>query len=171
MPSLWHGGQNMHEMRSEAPAGAQADWVNEAAMQGVGAWHGHDPATAGGGGYLDECTPLQLWDDAKFRELAAMGLPQVWLDVARDIGYEAFMRVWRRLDAATELLSDSESMIEVKLRRHASFQRFQRNRFIEALVDMGLQASEIRDRVARDIGDNLTLRHIQRIARTRRVTP
>ena len=161
----------MHESRSAAHAGVQVDWVHDAAMQGVGVRHGHEAATAGGGGYLDECTPAQLWDDAKFRELAAMGLPQVWLDVARDIGYDAFMRVWRRLDAATELLSDGESMIEVKLRRYASFQRFQRNRFIEALVDMGLQNPEIRDRVARDIGDNLTLRHIQRIARTRRVAP
>lgn len=161
----------MNETRSAALAGAQLDWVNDEAMQGVGARHRHDLGPGGGGGYLDECISAELWEDAKFRELAAMGLPQVWLDVAHDIGYDAFMRVWRRLDAASELLSDGESMIEVQLRRYASFQRYQRNRFIEALVDLGMEGPAIRDRVAREIGDNLSLRHIQRIARTRRVAP
>jgi len=159
----------MHEMRNASPAGAQIDWVNDAAMEGVGARQGHDQPLAGGGGYLDECTPAQLWTDAKFRELADMGLPQVWLDVAQDLGYDAFMRMWRRLDAAVELRSDTESMIEVQLRRYSSFQRYQRNRFIESLAGTGLSVKEIRERVSQEIGEKLSPKHIRRLANARRV--
>lgn len=161
----------MHEKRSAAHAGAQVDWVGHPDPQGVGARHRHDPAPAGGGGYLDECTPPQLWEDAKFRELADMGLPSVWLEVAHDLGYEPFMRMWRRLDAAIELRSDAESMIEVQLRRYSSFQRYQRNRFIEALVAMGVPTREIRERVKADIGEDLSHTHIRRLASRRKVRP
>ena len=159
----------MHETRSATPAGAQLDWVNDDAMQGVGARHRHGQPTPGGGGYLGECTPSQLWEDAKFRELADMGLPQVWLLVAHELGYDAFLRLWRTLDAAVELRSDTESMIEVQLRRYSSFQRFQRNRYIETLVDQGLNNRQIRARVKVDIGEELSPKHIERLANRRRV--
>lgn len=159
----------MHERRSGAHAGAQVDWVGHADVQGVGARHCESLAPTGGGGYLDECTPPELWEDAKFRELADMGLPSVWLEVAHDLGYEPFMRMWRRLDAAIEMRSDTESMIEVQLRRYSSFQRYQRNRFIEALVAMGVGTREIRDRVQKDLGEDLSHTHIRRLAARRRV--
>lgn len=155
----------MHETRSAAPAGTQLDWVNDEAMQGVGDRHGHGLPAPGGGGYLDECTPSQLWEEARLRELAEMGLPQVWLDVAREIGYDPFMRMWRVLDSAVELRSEGDSMILVQMRRYASFQRFQRNRFIESLVDMGFSGVEIRDSVNREIGEQLSLSHIHRLAK------
>lgn len=155
----------MHETRSAAPAGTQLDWVNDEATQGVGARHGHGLPAPGGGGYLDECTPSQLWEEARLRELAEMGLPQVWLDVARQIGYDPFMRMWRVLDSAVELRSEADSMILVQMRRYASFQRFQRNRFIESLVDMGFSGVEIRDSVNREIGEQLSLSHIHRLAK------
>lgn len=159
----------MIETRSATHAQAQIDWVHDQAMQGVGARHRHEPGSQGGGGYLDECTPPELWQEAKFRELFDMGLPTVWLEIAHELGYDAFMRLWRRLDAATEMRSDAESMIEVQLRRYSSFLRFQRNRFIEALVDMGVSHREIRERVRRDIGEDLSPSHIRRLAARRRV--
>ena len=154
----------MHERRSAAHAGAQLNWVDLAHEAGVGARQGHGQPTAGGGGYLHECTPSQLWEEARLRELAEMGLPQVWLDVAREVGYDSFMRLWRVLDSAVELRSESESMIEVQLRRFSSFQRYQRNRFIESLVGMGLSASEIQVRVKRELGEELSVRHLVRLA-------
>ena len=159
----------MDETRSATHAQTQIDWVNGLAMQGVGARHRHDHAPQGGGGYLDECTSPELWQEAKFRELSDMGLPQVWLEVAHDIGYDAFMLMWRRLDAAVEMRSDTESMIEVQLRRYSSFQRYQRNRFIESLVDMGLSYREIHARVTKEIGEELSQSHIRRLAMRRRV--
>ena len=154
----------MHESRSASRAGVQLDWVDTVNGQGVGARQGTPTPTAGGGGYLDECTPSQLWEEARLRELAEMGLPQVWLDVAREIGYEPFMRMWRVLDSAVEMRSESESMIEVQLRRFSSFQRYQRNRFIEALVNMGLSTTEIQNRVKRELGEELSVRHLVRLA-------
>lgn len=159
----------MTETRSATHAQAQIDWVDSLAGQGVGARHRHEPGPQGGGGYLDECTPSELWQEAKFRELFDMGLPAVWLEIAHDLGYDAFMRLWRRLDAAAEMRSDAESMIEVQLRRYSSFLRFQRNRFIETLVDMGVSHREIRERVRRDIGEELSPSHIRRLAARRRV--
>ncbi|MBV7454345.1 hypothetical protein KW843_07670 [Acidovorax sp. sif1233] len=167
----------MHETRSAGPAGAQQDWIDGyhncesvSIAQGVGARQCESFAPGEGGGYLGECTPSQLWEDAKFRELDRMGLPQVWLDVARDIGYDAFMTMWRRLDSAIELRSEAESMIEVKLRRYASFQRYQRNRFIETLVSMGCSSQEIRARVRTNIGEELSLHHIRRLVKQLRTT-
>lgn len=98
-----------------------------------------------------------------------MGLPGVWLAVARELGYEAFLAMWRILDAAVELRSDSDSMIEVQLRRFGSLQRYQRNRFIEALVAAGLGPKEIRARVKAELGEDLSKRHIGRLSKGRRV--
>lgn len=161
----------MDEKRSATPAGAQLDWVDLVHGQGVGARHSTVTAPPGGGGYLDECTPSQLWADARLRELADMGLPRAWLEIAHELGYEPFMQMWRRLDAAVEMRSEAESMIEVQLRRYSSFQRYQRNRFIEALADMGLTGRQIRERVSVEIGENLSVSHIRRIVKPRRVKP
>lgn len=169
MVSLWCMGATMNERRSAAHAGVQLDWVYTAMGEGVGARQGTTTPPGGGGGYLGECTPPELWDDAKLRELTDMGLPQVWLLVARELGYDAFHRLWRTLDAAVEMRSDTESMIEVQLRRYSSFQRYQRNRYIESLVDQGLDDRQIRARVKVDLGEELSPSHIYRLASRRRV--
>lgn len=156
------------EKRSAMHAGMQLDWVGFDQGQGVGARQAGGDPPPGGGGYLHECTPPQLFEEARYRELQDMGLPAVWLRVAREIGYERFMAMWRILDAAIELRSESDSMIEVQLRRYASFQRFQRNRFIEALSHV-LSPTEIRARVKAELGENLSLHHVRRLANRRRV--
>lgn len=158
------------EKRSVMRAEQQLDWVGFDQVQGVGARQAGGAPPPGGGGYLHECTPPQLFAEARFRELGEMGLPAVWLRVAREIGYERFMAMWRILDASIELRSESDSMIEVQLRRYASFQRFQRNRFIEALSQF-LTPAEIRARVKVELGENLSLHHVRRLANRRRVDP
>lgn len=153
----------------------QIDWVDQVhgptvvpAQQGVGARQGQGKASRRGGGYLHECTTPQVWEEAKIRELADMGMPSVWLAVAHEVGYDRFMAMWRILDAAVELRSDSDSMIEVKLRRFSSFQRYQRNRFIESLAPF-LDNRQIRDRVKADLGEKLTVHHVGRLAKRRRL--
>jgi hypothetical protein len=98
-----------------------------------------------------------------------MGLPGVWLEIARAIGYEHFMAMWRILDRSIAMRSESESMIEVQLRRIASYHRFQRNRFIEALAATGMHDREIRDALQHQLGEKLSLSHISRLAGPRRV--
>lgn len=166
----------MPEPRSGARAHARPGPGGGGEVQGVGGRQGDLFAPEGGGGYLDECNPVELpqgtVEDTKFRELEEMGLPAVWLEGARLIGYENFVRLWRHLDGAAAggslPLSDNESMIEVRLRRFASFQRFQRNRFIESLAALGLDGAEIQVAVHSQLGEKLTRNHILRLIRRSR---
>lgn len=160
----WHG------KRSTMNASQQLDWVGHDDEEGVGARQAqaHDPGR--GGGYLYECTTPQVWEDVKFRELADMGLPLIWLEVARAIGYDSFIKLWQLLDADYERRDDAGSMIELELRRYRSFRRFQRNRFIEALAPlMDNEAIQLRVRV--ELGENLSLHHVRRLANRRRIAP
>ena len=159
----------MTETRSPARAGVQVDWVGDVPAHGVGGRQGRARPRRGGGGYLDECTPAELFERAKIRELADMGMPRVWIDVAQSIGFENFMRMWRVLDAAIEMRSESESMIELKLRRVASYQRYQRNRFIETLAGLGLTPRTIRERLAAELGETVSASHTKRLMKRNRI--
>ena len=146
--------------------------------RGVGARQGDLFGPAGGGGYLNECNRSEVskrdLEVAKIRELEDMGLPNIWLRVARAIGFENFMQFWRIVDTAAEhremRLSDNESMIEVQMRRYASFRRYQRNRFIETLAAGGHSATEIQQAVKGQLGESLSRNHIVRLARRGRMT-
>lgn len=159
----------MHEVRNENDAQLHLVGVEPAPAEGVGGRHRPPRRRRRGGGYLNECTSPDVWEEARLRELEIMGLPGVWLEVARAIGYERFLAVWRILDREVSLRSESESMIEVQLRRLASYHRFQRNRFIETLAASGLHDRQIRDAVYAQLGEKLSLSHISRLAATRRV--
>lgn len=159
----------MTETRSAETAHGQLDWVEQATGQGVGARQGTPARPGRGGGYLDECMPSQLSSDARFRELEEMGLPGIWLTLAHAIGYDHFMTMWRVLDAAQEMHSESGSMIELQMRRYSSFKRYQRNRFVETLVDMGLSDTAIKERLRCELGEELSISHIGRLTTPRRV--
>lgn len=162
----------MHETRSEDPA--------QLTIAGLEGGPGNNHARVGGrqrdssprrrgGRYLNECIPSDLWELAKLRELEVMGMPGVWLEVARTIGYEPFMAMWKILDRSVAMRSESESMIEVQLRRIASYHRFQRNRFIESLAATGMADRQIQAALERQLGEKLSLSHISRLAAPRRV--
>jgi len=167
----------MNELRSAAPARDGTALAITTLVQGVGARQGDLFAPAGGGGYLDERNRSDLskkdLEFAKIRELDDMGLSRLWLRVAKTIGYDNFLQLWRLLDTAAEQrelrLSDNQSMIEVQLRRFSSFRRYQRNRFIETLAATGLPADQIRLEVKTQLGENLTRNHIVRLARGARM--
>lgn len=158
-----------HAKRRAWDASQQVDWVGHDDAQGVGARQPEVHAPGRGGGYLDECTTPQVWEDVKFRELADMGLPLVWLEVARAIGYDNFIKMWKILDADYERKDNTDGrMIELEMRRFRSFRRYQRNRFIEALAPF-LDNAAIRVRVYQELGENLSLNHVKRLANRRRI--
>lgn len=160
-----------HAKRRAWDASQQLDWVGHEDVQGVGARQPEAHAPAGGGGYLDECTTPQVWADVKLRELADMGLPRVFLDVAVAIGYDNFLTMWKILDADYERRDNTDGrMIEIEMRRFRSFRRFQRNRFIESLAPF-MECEAIRDRVEDELGENLSLHHVRRLANRRRIAP
>jgi hypothetical protein len=96
-------------------------------------------------------------------ELDAMGLSSVMLNVARTIGFDNFMAAWRILDGAHEALSDNDSGIYIRMPRMSAYRRFQRNRFIEAMARMGMSHPEIARSVKRDLGEEVSDRHIWRL--------
>ncbi|MES1977343.1 MAG: hypothetical protein V4451_04860 [Pseudomonadota bacterium] len=163
----------VHEMRSDAAACVDGGAPGTGTVQGVGARQGDLFASEGGGGYLNERTPSKNWEMAKLAELAEMGLPGVWLEVAREIGYDNFLKFWKIMDAAAERRevrrSENESMIEVQLRRFKSFKRYQRNRLIETLAAAGLTAAAIAQSVKQQLGEKLHNSHIRRVARRGRI--
>lgn len=158
-----------HGKRSQWSASQQLDWVGHDDDGGVGARQAQEHEPGRGGGYLYECTTPQVWEDVKFRELADMGLPLIWLEVARAIGYDSFLKMWQLLDAEYERRDNSDGrMIELELRRYRSFRRFQRNRFIESLAPL-MDNETIQLRVRVELGENLSLHHVRRLANRRRM--
>lgn len=162
-----------HEVRSATAARADLGAPEGGTAPGVGARQGDLFTSEGGGGYLDECTTSKLLEGAKIRELADMGLPAIWLRVAERIGYDNFLDMWRILDTAAEhrevRRSENESMIEVQLRRFRSFERFQRNRWIEELARNHLPNAVIQKAVKDRLGEKVDRSHIRRIARRGRI--
>ena len=161
---------NDHETRSDDSAGVQLDWVGGVTREGVGDRHTPLQGPQGGGGYLNECisseVPIGDWDALKIRELETMGLPQVWLDIARSVGYDAFVEMWRRMDAAAEsgpFKRIDGGMIEMQLRGFHGFKRYQRNRFVGARAMRGMNVDQIRDEVRTKLGERLTPNHTYRL--------
>ncbi len=164
-----------------AQAWAQLDLIDP--EHGVGARQGHGQAGPGGGGYLSACTPPEVGqrglkkiakkfsgkpdldprEAALLDELDAMGLSRVMLQVAHAIGFDNFMAMWRILDSSYESIADNDSGIYVRLQRLSAYRRYQRNRFIEAMVGMGLSQPEISRAVKRDLGEEVSDRHIWRL--------
>lgn len=112
-----------------------------------------------------------LREEALLAELEAMGLSRLMLKIARAIGFDAFLTMWRILDDAPETLSDNGSGIDVRLPKLAAYRRYQRNRFIEALAAMGQSRSEISVSVKRELREKVSDRHILRLMAESRVKP
>ena len=101
-------------------------------------------------------------------ELAEIGLAGHWLEIAQIVGYDHFIAIWRLLSADPALRND-DSQIELCLRPFRSYERYQRNRYIDTLVTAGLRPSLIIDMVRQDLGETLSPRHIRRLAARGRV--
>jgi hypothetical protein len=134
----------------------------------VGGRQGTKAVRRGGGGYLDGRTSAELRADPRLRELAEIGLSATWLGLAQLLGYDQFVAVWRQLSADPALRNDDDQ-IELRLRPFRSYERYQRNRYIDTLVASGLRPSEIHAMVRSELGEDLSYRHIKRLAAASRV--
>lgn len=125
-------------------------------------------APAGGGGYLNGCATSELRQDIRLRELSEIGLSATWLGVARILGYDAFVAMWRQLSSDPALRNDDDQ-IELRLRPFRSYERYQRNRYIDTLAAAGLKPSQIHEMVRLELGEKLSFRHIERLAKAAKV--
>lgn len=145
-----------------------AEGLPGASAPGVGGRQGDSPTPGRGGGYQDSCTVLEFSrrapaDDPRLDELRRIGLQRVWIEVAQRIGVDAFLEVWRVLDADPS--SYTGGRLVVPLRLYRSYLRFQRNRYIEALSARGLSPREIQRRVQQQLCESVSLRNIHRIGK------
>lgn len=138
-------------------------------LHGLESWVGgrqDDPAQCPkGGGYLDSCNTS--WGgmargarDPRLSDLRALGIGERWLRIAREIGVDEFLTVWRILDEANE---DGFAGARVRVPLFRSWERRLRNRYILALAASGSGAREIRRRLLRERCEELSERHIHRI--------
>lgn len=139
----------------------------DAECTGVGGRQAQADPPGGGGGYLDGCTGSEVAKDLRLRELAEIGLSSTWLGVSRLLGYDAFVAMWRLLSSEPSLRNDDDQ-IELRLRPFRSYERYQRNRYIDTLVAAGLKPSEIHTMVHTELGEKLSYRHIKRLASSSR---
>lgn len=140
-----------------------------AAAEGVGGRQANPPPPPGGGGYLNICKILNFQAtgdpkkiDPRLDELKKMGLQHGWIRVAEEIGFDAFLIVWRILDADPASYGGG-GRLEIPLRAYSAYLRYQRNRYIETLTEMGYDAKEIRERLKEQLRERISLRHISRI--------
>jgi hypothetical protein len=122
-----------------------------------------------GGGYQNICTILNFdasaarkKNDPRLHEINEMGLQQVWIDIAEEIGVDDFLKIWRRLDSAPEAIDDGGRIL-IPIRSYSRFLRYQRNRYIEALSDMGKKPQEIQAILKSELCEKISVRHILRL--------
>lgn len=161
------------EKRNSRPETAQDDRPILPLQQGVGGRQADPPASPGGGGYQNICTVLNFCAtagtekkrDPRLDELGAMGLPRTWMRVAEAVGFDAFLQMWRILDA-DESLHDG-NMIQAAIRPYRSYLRFQRNRYIETLAALDVPSSVIREMLKRQLGEEISERHIFNLSKNK----
>lgn len=144
------------------PVHQQGARTSRGRTKGVGGRQPHRAGAGGGGGYLDGRTASEVRADPRLRELAEIGLSATWLGIAQLLGYDLFVAFWRQL-SADPALRDDDNQIEIRLRPVRSYERYQRNRYIDTLVASGLKPSQIRQMLKVDLNERLSPTQIRRL--------
>ena len=153
------------EKRNPGQGIATTDAQGGDQLQGVGGRQSSPPPLPQGGGYLDNCTTskFQKKIDPRFQDLARLGLQPAWLRVAEVVGVDMFLEVWRILSHDPQHATDGGRLL-VPLRSYKHYLRYQRNRYIETLRNMGMSPRAIKRRVADQLGEQICLRQIERLS-------
>jgi len=137
---------------------------------GVGGRQERGHQSARGGGYQDNCMVLNFEPapekkrDPRLDELQAMGLQRIWIDIGEKIGGDNLIIMWRMLDSDQISLADDGRLL-IPIRRFRTYVRYQRNRYIETLIEMNFSPREIKEKLERQLCEKVSIRNILRIAR------
>jgi len=134
--------------------------------EGVGARHEKTPAPNLGGGYQNNCNTSELpvrggWRDPRIFELEEMGLSDLWLSIADEIGVDAFYRMWRILDSNNDAGAVTNKKLLVP--RFTTFVRYQRDKLIKYLAKQGHSKKEIQQILKRQFSIEISGRSLCRI--------
>ncbi len=149
---------------------------------GVGGRRRSDRTPVVRGRYPDVCNVFEIdlgvkktsGADPRLAELAQMGLADYWLQVADYLGFDAFLGMWRILDANRNSIPASNrsggNSMAPTLRTYSNYLRFQKNRFVETLAAQGIEPKEIQKRVATQLCESISLVHIRRLTQKAKIT-
>lgn len=151
-----------------------------ARAQGVGGRREPPPPRRQGGGYPDNCNAFEfdggvkkIGGDPRLDELASMGLPEYWLQVADYLGVDAFLGMWRILDANRNSIPASKcsgaNSMAPTLRTYSNYLRFQKNRFVETLAAQGVEPKDIQKRVETQLCESISIVHIRRLTQKNKI--
>lgn len=135
--------------------------------QGVGGRHRNTPQPTEGGGYLDIYTKIGA-PDPRLAELADMGLSSNWLRVAAAIGVDAFLETWRILDEVNQNSDRDSSRLRMRMPLFIQYLKYQRNKVVYSLSEAGLTPKEIKKKIKRDLGEDLSEIYISKLIYTRK---
>lgn len=148
-------------------------------MPRVGGRHRTCPPRREGGGYQDNCDLFETRpgvkksDDPRLHELAVMGLPGYWLQVAEYLGVDTFLGMWRILDANKDNIAPAKGSysysMSLTLRSYGNYLRFQKNRYVETLASQGLAPKEIQRRVQTQLCEYISIVHIRRLSQKNKI--
>ncbi len=156
--------------RSSESVFAQVDLFGEVPAQRVGGRQGKVRPVAGGGGYLKNCgvsnfqIPVSPPPDPRLTELERIGIGGPWLRLARRVGFEAFLEIWRAISEDEAVRHDGGRRMP-KLREFRAYERFQRNEYIRSLARNGVEPEQVRRLVQRNLGEQLSLKLILGVMR------
>ena len=124
---------------------------------------------SGGGGYLDNYSFSQLpigefRPDPRLDDLKRLGIHHTWQKIAATIGMDAFLKMWRILDAE-EQFQHSKGNLSINLRRYRSYVRFQRNEYIRSLAKEGFTKKEIALKLNSALCEKVQISHMTAIIR------
>lgn len=132
--------------------------------QGVGGRHRERPPAPGGGGYLDVYIKTGA-ADPRLLELAEMNLSSKWIQIAAAIGVDAFLVVWRILDDSQSNSAQTGYATRLRVPLFSQYMKYQRNKVIHALSGAGMSSNEIKEKIKKDLCEDLHRVHIAKIAR------
>ena len=130
---------------------------------GVGGRHKQSQPTSEVGRYLDICkisdfafTATIRKIDPRLETLRDMGIGSTWLRIAEVVGYEAFMGIWM-------ILGEEKDYVRVRMPAYSKYLRYQRNQLIKKLSGEGLRSDQIKKYIKRNLCEDVSIRHIDRI--------
>lgn len=156
----------MSEKRSFGDGFAQGVLFGGDSAAGVGARRGKGRVSGGGGGYLKNCgiSNFRIPDvpppDPRFEELAKIGVGGPWLRLARRVGFDVFLEIWRAISEDEGARHDGARRMP-KLREFSAYLRFQRNQYVRSLAAAGMNPQQVRKLVEKNLGERLSIPHIQ----------
>jgi len=89
-----------------------------------------------------------------------MGLDWRWVTIAEQIGFDTFLETWTLI---SKMFASDRECLRVPIPHIRRLLRFQRNILIRRLHDEGRNKHQIRDAVAKNYGENISIRTVRSV--------